>query len=79
MSHQNYIKIFTGEFITVQRISEILENEGITPVIKDRTGSGLTPLFGASNPSVQEIHVHNEELDKAVKIVESFTSEMQED
>ncbi|GAA4281880.1 putative signal transducing protein [Gaetbulibacter aestuarii] len=79
MAHQDYIKIYTGEFITVQRISDILENEGITPVIKDRTGSGLTPLFGASNPSVQEIHVHKEELDNAVKIVESFLSELQND
>ncbi|MFH4968349.1 DUF2007 domain-containing protein [Gaetbulibacter sp. M240] len=79
MSHHDYIKIYTGEFITVQRIAEALEKENISPVLKDRTGSGLTPLFGASNPSVQEIHVHQDELDVAVKIVESFTSELQND
>ena len=77
MSQQDYIKIYTGEFINVQRIAEALENKGISPVIKDRTGSGLTPLFGASNPSVQEIHVHRDELDVAVRIVESFTSTSQ--
>ena len=97
MSHHDYIKIYTGEFITVQRIAEALatladrqrqvlqriaealEKENISPIIKDRTGSGLTPLFGASNPSVQEIHVHLDELDVAVKIVESFTSELEND
>ena len=79
MSHNEYIKIFTGDFITVSRIVEALEEADISPVIKDRTGSGLTPLFGASNPSVQEIHVNEDEMEQAVKIVAAVTAELQTD
>jgi len=74
MSHSDYIKIYTGAFLMTQRISDALEQEDITPVIKDRTDSGLTSLFGAANPSVQEVYVHKDELDKAVLIVEALTT-----
>lgn len=77
MSDSNYIKIFTGNFIIVQRISEKLNDVGINPVIKDETESGRLAGFGASIQGLQEIYVHEEELYQAIEIVESVTTEFQ--
>ncbi|WP_100615279.1 putative signal transducing protein [Confluentibacter citreus] len=77
MSDSNYIKIFTGNFIIVQRISEKLNHIGINPVVKDETESGRLAGFGASIQGLQEIYVHKDELNKAVEVVESVTAEFQ--
>ncbi|MGE5942762.1 MAG: putative signal transducing protein [Flavobacteriales bacterium] len=75
MTDSNYIKVFTGSFIVVQRISEMLNASGISPVIKDETESGRLAGFGASIQGLQEIYVHEDELDKAVEIVENVNAE----
>jgi len=77
MSDSNYIKVFTGNFIVVQRISDKLNAIGINPVIKDETESGRLAGFGASIQGLQEIYVHEEELDQAVEVVESINSQLQ--
>lgn len=77
MTDANYIKIFTGSFIIVQLISEKLNAIGINPVVKDETESGRLAGFGASIQGLQEIYVHEDELDKAVEVVESVTAEFQ--
>ena len=73
----NYIKVFTGNFIEVQRIFNELENLNICAIIKDESESGRLAGFGASMQGLQEIHVHKEELDKAVLIVERLKSKLQ--
>lgn len=77
MIESNYIKIFTGNFILVQRISEELNAVGINPVIKDETESGRLAGFGASIQGLQEIYVHEEEVSKAVEIVQSISTEFE--
>ncbi len=77
MTDSNYIKIYTGNFIVVQLIKQRLEDIGINPIIKDETESGRLAGFGASLPGMPEIYVHENELDKAVIIVESVRSEME--
>jgi Putative prokaryotic signal transducing protein len=77
MTDANYIKIFTGNFILVQRISNELNAIGINPVIKDETESGRLAGFGASIQGLQEIYVHQDELNKAVEVVASVTAEFQ--
>ena len=77
MLDSNYIKVFTGNFIVVQRISEELNAIGINPVIKDETESGRLAGFGASIQGLQEVYVHEDELDKAVEIVENITTKFQ--
>ena len=47
-----------------------LEEIGINAVVKDETESGLISVFGASNPNLQRIYVHKDEVDKAVPIIE---------
>tara|TARA_R110002049_G_scaffold309289_2_gene520250 strand:+ start:33291 stop:33527 length:237 start_codon:yes stop_codon:yes gene_type:complete len=75
MPNSSYTKIYTGNYIIVQRIAEALEKIGINAVIKDETESGLTAVFGASTPDVQDVLVHNDELDKALQIVKNISFE----
>ncbi len=77
MTDSNYIKVFTGNFINVQRISDKLKSIGINAVIKDETESGRLAGFGSSIPGLQELYVNKDELDKAVLVVEQITSELQ--
>lgn len=76
MFDSNYIKVFTGSFIVVQLIADRLNAIGINPVVKDETESGRLAGFGASIQGLQEIYVHNDELNKAVEIVESVSSDL---
>ena len=77
MTDSNYIKIFTGNFIVVQLIKQRLEEINISPIIKDDSESGRLAGFGSSVPGMQEVYVHENEIDKAVEIVESVRSEME--
>lgn len=76
MSDSNYIKIFTGSFIVVQLITDKMDAIGITAVIKDETESGRLAGFGSAIPGQQELYVNKDELDAAMEIVESVTSEL---
>jgi hypothetical protein len=78
MKDSNYIKIYTGSFIIVQQIINALEEIGINAVVKDETESGLISVFGASNPNLQRIYVHKDEIEKAVPIVEEITSNLKD-
>lgn len=73
----HYTKIYTGNFIVVQLITDKLAAIDIIPVVKDLTMSGRGAIFGSSIPSEQEVYVNNDELDKAVPIVEAALAEMQ--
>jgi len=73
----NYIRVFSGNFIEVQRIFNELQNLNICAIIKDESESGRLAGFGASIQGLQEIHVHKEELDRAVETVERLTSKLQ--
>lgn len=76
MHDSNYIKIFTGNFITVQRMVSELEKINITAVIKDESESGRLAGFGASIQGQQELFVHKDELDKAIVIVETINASL---
>lgn len=71
-----YVKIYSGSFILVQLICKNLENQSITPVIKDENESARLAGFGASNYGNQEVFVHESELKLANKIVALTLSEM---
>ena len=73
----HYIKIFTGNFIVVQLLTTKLKEINISPVIKDETESGRLAGFGPPIPGQQELFVHENEIDKAVPIVESALAEME--
>ena len=77
MKTTNYIKVFTGDFIAVQRIFLELENVDICAIIKDESESARLAGFGSSIQGYQEIHVHKDELDKAIAMVKSLTPKIQ--
>ncbi len=77
MNDSNYIKIYTGEFIIVQRIVSELEKLDISPVLKDQTDSGLLPIFGSSNSVFKQVYVHKDEYEKAKSVMDSINLELQ--
>ncbi len=77
MSNSNYIKLYTGNLIIVQRIVQELADIGINAVKREQNESGLDPkIYGGH--LLQEIHVHKDELDKATEVIKNITSELQE-
>jgi len=72
----NYIRVFSGNFIEVQRIFNKLQNLNICAIIKDESESGRLAGFGPSIQGLQEIHVHKEELEGALPIIKNLTSEI---
>ncbi|MDO5980735.1 putative signal transducing protein [Flavivirga spongiicola] len=78
MTDSNYIKIFTGDFIIVQRITNELKSININAIVKDATESARLAGFGGGIvPGFQEVFVNKDELDRAVLIVQNITSESQ--
>ncbi len=73
----NYIRVFSGNFIEVQRIFNELQNLNICAIIKDESESGRLAGFGASIQGLQEILVHKEELERTIPIIKNLTSELQ--
>ena len=75
----DYIKIFTGSLVIVQHVVQELEENGINAIVKDETESARLGGFGGGIvPGFQEIYVNNDELDKAVAIVEKIKAEIEE-
>ena len=78
MTDSNYIKIFTGDFIIVQRIVNDLKAIDINAIVKDTTESARLGGFGGGIvPGFQEVFVNKDELDRAVLIVQNITSELE--
>ena len=69
---QDFIKIFTGNTIDVFALRNLLEEKSIVAVIKDDSESARLAGFGMVAPGLQEVFVHEDELDQAVRIVESI-------
>lgn len=77
MSETEYTKIYYGNFILVTRLKDELERVGIVPIIKDEGESQRLAGYGSMNQGYQEVFVHNDELDKAVEIVNRVKAEME--
>jgi Putative prokaryotic signal transducing protein len=73
----HYTQIYTGNFIIVQLITSKLKDIGIEPIIKDESESGRLAGFSSSIQGQQEVYVHENELEKAIPIIESVKSEME--
>ena len=69
---QKFIKIFTGNAISVLSLRNALEEQNIVAVVKDDSESARLAGFGMVPPGLQEMFVHEDELDQAIKIIESL-------
>lgn len=65
----NYTRIFIGNTIAAKRISNQLEEMGINPIIKNEAESARLAGFAPSMLNETEIYVHNDELEKAKKVI----------
>jgi hypothetical protein len=77
MSTTEYTKIYDGNFILVTRVKNELEAIGIIPIIKDEGESFRLTGYPLINDGFQEVFVHNDELEKALVIVNRVKSEIQ--
>lgn len=77
MTDDNYTKIFSGNFIIAKLIISKLEEIGIHAIIKDETESGRLAGFGAPIIGFQELYVANDNVDKAVPIVQQAVADTQ--
>ena len=68
----DFIKIFTDNAISVLAIRNALEEKNIVAVIKDDSESARLAGFGMVAPGLQEVFVHEDELDQAIRIVETL-------
>lgn len=68
----DFIKIFTGNAINVLALRNALEEKNIVAVIKDDSESARLAGFGMVAPGLQEVFVHENELDQAIRIVETL-------
>ena len=76
MSTTEYTKVFDGTIFMVNRIQGELESIGIIPVIKDEGESQRLAGFGSLNQGYQEIHVNNDELEKAMEIINRIVKDV---
>jgi len=77
MSTTEYTKIYNGNFILVTRVKDELERLGIIPIIKDESESQRLAGYASMNQGYQEVFVHNDELKKALEIVNRVKAEME--
>lgn len=73
----DYIKVYTGSMVVVQLLIDKLQEIGISPIVKDEMESGRLAGFGASIPFQQELYVHQDEVDKAVPVVQSTLAQIE--
>lgn len=66
-----YVKLLTDSFIVVNRVVQVLEEEGVPSMIKDHVESARLAGFGVS-PYEVELHVLKRDIMKAKKIVSTF-------
>ena len=76
MSETEYQKVFSGNFILVQRIISELEQIGITPIIKDEVESHRLAGYGSLDGGYQDIVVHASEIEKAKKIISKIQDDL---
>ena len=73
----HYQKIYTGNFLTVQLLITELEKINITPIVKDESESARLAGFGTFSQGIQELHVHEDNVDRAVTAIEATLASMQ--
>lgn len=74
----DYTKIFTGNLFIIQLIVSKLREIGIEPIVKDESESARLAGFAANIDGDREIHVNNDETDKALAVIKRVLAENKE-
>lgn len=67
----DYVKLYNGSSITLRILDKILNNQGITTIIKDFHESARLGGFGSTGET-NELFVFEKDIDKAKKILKNF-------
>lgn len=67
-----FIKVFSGSVVEVQHVRQLLQDQGIEPIVKDNTTSASVSGFGAVMPDFQELFVHSDQESKVKEIISSL-------
>ena len=68
---QTFVRILTASSVEVLALKNALQAENIIPVIKDESHSARLAGFGFSH-NQQQVFVHQDELDKANRILKTL-------
>jgi len=74
----NYTKIYSGNRFTAERIEKKLKEIDISAIMKDESESARLAGFAANIDGELEVHVHNDELDKAMMIVRAISAQQED-
>lgn len=72
METSEYKKIYSGNYIIVERIKNQLGDIGIIPIVKDESESGRLAGFPTAMQDIQDVYVHQDEYAKALPIVDQI-------
>ena len=72
MPDSDYLHFFTGSIVEVLALKQALSEKKIFPIIKDESESARLAGFGISNPSVQQVFLHKDEIVKGEKILKQL-------
>lgn len=70
-----FIKIFSGSSILVNRLKNLLEEQNIHSIIKDNINSSTVAGFGPLGNSI-ELSILNSDIEKAQQIIDNFKDEI---
>lgn len=71
-----HINFFTGSLIQIQRLQLDLDENEIPSLVKNNFQSGIRSGFYGGSPSLVELFIYEENLDKATPILEKFKEVM---
>lgn len=70
--HSKHIRFFTGSLIEIQRLQIDLDDNEIPSMVKNNFQSGLRSGFYGGSPSQVELFIYEEDLEKALPVLENF-------
>jgi hypothetical protein len=74
--HSKHIQFFTGSLIEIQRLQLDLDANQIPSLVKNNFQSGLRSGFYGGSPSLVELFIYEEDLEKARPVLEKFKKDI---
>ena len=75
-NHSKHITFFTGSLIEIQRLQLDLDDAQIPSLVKNNFQSGIRSGFYGGSPSLVQLYIYEEDLEKATEILERFKKAM---
>jgi hypothetical protein len=70
---KNLIKLHTDSAISINRLAELLHENGIASMIKDNNAAGSIAGFGTIQNSV-DLFIKKEDFEKSCELAQNFNS-----